>query len=129
VTQTNEILSKHLAALMGDCRDIYGTVIATVDGHMLAARGQQGEAHSKQLAAMTSTLVALGDSVADVLGQGICRNVLVENAEGTVLVLHAGEGMVLMAAALPGAKLGMVLSHSRNAAAAIAEIDKMRAAR
>lgn len=115
-------LSRHLVTLLRDCEDIFGAVVATSDGHAVAHYGRDGDKMpAKQLAAMSSTLVALGDSVAKVLEQGICTNVLVENDQGTALVLHAGEGMVLMTAAVSNAKLGMVLSHSRKCATSIAE--------
>lgn len=111
--------SRHLVSLLEDCEDIQGAVVATADGHAIAAHGRDGTLPSKQLAAMSSTLLGLGDSISDALRQGVCRNVLVENELGTILVLHAGEGMVLMSIAEGGAKLGMALSHSRKAAEAV----------
>ena len=83
-------LGRHIVALLNDCPDIYGAVVATIDGYPLATLGRNDALPEKQLAAMSSTLVSLGDSVAELLGQGICKNILVENDEGTVLVLHAG---------------------------------------
>lgn len=121
---TNEIptadLRRQLNDLLEECNDIVAAVVATADGHALAGYARDGKLPAKQLAAMSSTLVALGDSVAKVLEQGICQNVLVENGEGKAMVLHAGDGMVLMTAAARNATLGTVLSHSRKTAHSIA---------
>lgn len=125
INTSQDVLLKHLIALLQGCSDIYAAVVATIDGYPLAACSQEHTLPEKQLAAMSSTLVSLGDSVAEMLKQGACKNILVENEHGTILVLHAGDNMVLMSGARPDARLGTVLSYSRTAAATISatEVD------
>lgn len=115
-------LSEQLFQLLEECADIAGAVVTTEDGHLIDSLARDDSLPVKELAAMSSTFMALGDTLSQRLKQGICRNVLVENELGTTLLLHAGEGKALMTATVRDARLGMVLSHSRKAAEAIATI-------
>ena len=100
------------------CDDIYGAVISSVDGHLVMDIVKR-ELPSKKISAMTSSLMALGETVSKESGQGICEYVNVENNDGRVIVLRVGEALTLTTLSSKNSNLGMVLSASTIAANAI----------
>lgn len=102
------------------CDDIYGAVISSVDGHLVMDIVKR-ELPTKKISAMTSSLMALGETVSKESEQGICEYVSVENREGRVMVLRVGDALTLTTLSSKNSNLGMVLSASTTAANAIGE--------
>lgn len=102
------------------CDDIYGAVISSVDGHLVLDVIKR-ELPVKKISAMTSSLMALGETVSKESEQGVCEYVNVENKDGRVIVLRVGESLTLTTLSSKNSNLGMVLSASTIAANAIGE--------
>ena len=105
--------------MMDSCEGIYGVLMSTVDGHDVARHFKRDMPASK-LAAMTSSMLALGETVAREAKQQACRFVIVENSDGYVLTLRLGAKLVLTTIAGTGTNLGMLHSVSRLAVERIA---------
>lgn len=66
--------------------DIKAAVLATVDGLEIAIVEHQGRPHAAPLAAMASSLIALGRAAGREAGHEGCERVVVENSNGKLLV-------------------------------------------
>lgn len=99
---------------------VYGVLISTVDGHDVVKCFKQDMPASK-LAAMMSSVLALGETVAVEAGQEQCRYVIVENSNGYILTLRLKEKLVLTVIARANANLGMLHSIARSAVEKLAE--------
>jgi len=102
------------------CSDIYGAVISSVDGHLVLDVVKR-ELPVKKISAMTSSLMALGETVSKESDQGNCQYVSVINESGRVMVLRVGDALTLTTLSTQDSNLGMVLSASTKATADIAE--------
>jgi len=102
------------------CGDIYGAVISSVDGHLVLDVVKR-ELPVKKISAMTSSLMALGETVSKESDQGNCEYVSVINENGRVMVLRVGDSLTLTTLSTQDSNLGMVLSASTKATADIAE--------
>lgn len=97
------------------CNDIYGAVISSVDGHLVLDVVKQ-ELSTKKISAMTSSLMALGETVSKESDQGVCQYVSVVNEHGRIMVLRVGDTLTLTTLSNQDSNLGMVLSASRTTA-------------
>lgn len=114
-SETREQCEGRLASLLEDQREVTGTVVATEDGHVLAARART-EMGEDRVGAMSSSLVGLGATMAQTVGQGDNEFVIVQNREGYVATLRIDSRHLLTVAAKGGINLGMLLTLARNAA-------------
>ncbi|NIT79073.1 MAG: hypothetical protein GWO44_19820 [Thermoplasmata archaeon] len=96
-------------------------MVATEDGHVLATRSRR-EMGSERIAAMSSSLVGLGATMAETVGQDSNEFVIVQNTEGYVATLRLGSHHLLTVAAKTGINLGMLLSLARHAAEDLASL-------
>lgn len=112
-------LNKILEKLIKDCSDIAGCIICQVDGMALA--GQLApDLDEHRFSAMSSALLALSDNVVKEMHGGKPRSVLIESDEGNVLIMHAGEKLLLMVTAKAKANIGLSLAHAKKTAEEIA---------
>lgn len=93
---------------------IYGLLISTVDGYDVSSNFKK-ELPATKMAAMMSSMLALGETVATEAKQKQCRYVIVENSDGYILTLKIKGDLVLSVVATAEANLGMLHSISRNA--------------
>ena len=100
------------------CGDIYGAVISSVDGHLVMDVVKR-DLPTKKISAMTSSLMALGETVSKESEQGDCEYVNVINKDGRVMVLRVGDSLTLTTLSTKDSNLGMVLSASTASADAI----------
>lgn len=98
---------------------IYGILISTVDGHAVAKNFKE-EMPASKLAAMMSSILALGETIAAEAQQQQCRYVIVENGDGYILTLKIRDKLVLSVIATGRMNLGMLHSVSKNAAEKLA---------
>lgn len=104
-----------LEALMESCHGVYGVLISTLDGHEVYKLFKR-EMPSSKLAAMTSSFMALGETIAREADQKLCRFVIVENSDGFVLTLKIGDRFALTTIAGKDTNLGMLHSFSKSSA-------------
>jgi predicted regulator of Ras-like GTPase activity (Roadblock/LC7/MglB family) len=108
-------------ALTGKVRGVRGCVVSTEDGFEVAAHAQ-GQASTARLSAMASSMAALGAIAGEENQLGHCANVVIEAAEGFIVMLQArrpGLTLVLSVVASREAVLGQILYVSREAARAL----------
>lgn len=79
-----------LRALTGTQVDIKAVVLATPDGFEVAMVERQGRSQATPLAAMASSLIALGRAAGREAGHEGCERVVVENSNGKLLVRPIG---------------------------------------
>lgn len=105
--------------MMDMCHGITGILISTVDGHAVIYHFKN-HYEASRLAAMTSSLLALAESVAKETEQQHCRDVIVEDTHGYVLTLRVGKRLVLTSIASPDTNLGLLRSATRSGAEKLA---------
>lgn len=104
--------------LMTRCDDVSAAMLALRDGRPYA-ENIRGKAEPGKLAAMSSSIVALGQTVLRELGSGSLNHVLVEGTDGKLVVASIpGSGGLLIISVLAkrDARLGLVLGHTKMCA-------------
>ncbi|CAB5700038.1 Roadblock/LC7 domain [Delftia tsuruhatensis] len=105
-------------ALTGKVHGVHGCVVSTEDGFEVAAHAQ-GQGSTARLSAMASSMAALGAIAGEENQLGACSNVVIEAAEGFIVMLQARRpdlSLVLSVVASREATLGQILYVSREAA-------------
>jgi predicted regulator of Ras-like GTPase activity (Roadblock/LC7/MglB family) len=103
--------------LMDDVRGIKAVVISTEDGFEIAAR-VENTAQISRLAAMASSLAALGAIAGEESQLGNCDNIMIGAAHGNLIMMQAKHStMALIISMVTGkeAVIGQVLYASRRA--------------
>ncbi len=114
---------QELKQLRERCRGVQATMLALRDGRSFAHLASSSMDMDK-FAAMSSSLVALGDTMLRELEAGTLDHVLVDGSRGKLVVSKIpGIGGLLILATLAEARTrpGMVLGYSRTCAASIGE--------
>jgi predicted regulator of Ras-like GTPase activity (Roadblock/LC7/MglB family) len=115
-----ERLDRVLAELVGQVPEIDAAAVVSFDGLPMASALPAGMDEDR-VAAMSAALLSLGERAAEGLGRGLLSQVYVEGENGTVFLVSADDEAVLVAVAVKGAKVGLMLFEVRHAAAAVAE--------
>lgn len=103
--------------IMREVRGTRASVVSTEDGFEVAAR-VENTAEIARLSAMASSMAALGAIAGEESKLGACRNVVIEAAEGHIVMMQARRddvSLVLSVVAGADAVLGQVLYFSRQA--------------
>ena len=107
--------------LMQEVKGIKAVVVATEDGFEVAAR-VENTAQVARLSAMASSLAALGAMAGEESQLGVCRSLLMEAAEGYIVIVQVRRADVsLIVSVVTGrdAVVGQVLYFSKKAAATL----------
>ncbi len=112
-SREEEIIVAALSRMLKSCPGSIGALVATADGFSVARVFKKSVAEST-LAAITSSIMSLAESLAKEAEQGACRNVVVEGEDGSIVSLRINERRVLTAIASTHASLGMILSAARS---------------
>ena len=91
------------------CEDIYGIILSSIDGHPILEVSRKTLSTNK-LSAMSSSLMALGETISKEAQQNTCQYVIVENADGKVICLRTGSNLTLSVFSEQNANMGLVLS-------------------
>ena len=113
-----------LARLLERAGGAYASVLATVDGQPVAQVATE-EGRPARVAAIIGSLCALGETLSKEINQHTCRNVLIETDAGFSVVQRLSapaDRLILMTASNRETNLGVLLTHSRTCAAAIARL-------
>lgn len=92
--------------MMEMCSGITGLLVSTVDGHAVLFDFKGEQLSENRISAMTSSLLALGESLSKESRQSLCRYVIVQNADGYVVTQRFGKSLVLTAIADENTNLG-----------------------
>lgn len=120
-TPDKVVCEKALDSLMQRCDGINALMLAFRDGRPFVERVNSG-VDPGRFAAMVSSLVALGHSVLKELKSGMLDHVLIDAAEGklVITVVPGTGGLLLLAVqATRDARLGLVLGQSKMCAAEV----------
>lgn len=112
---------RKLIELMRSCVGVYGLLIHTVDGHDLL-NVLTRDLPSTKISTMTSSFLALGESIASESLQKLCQFAMLENSNGRVISLRINEILMLTCISTKESNPGMLLSTGKIAADAIAKI-------
>ena len=119
-------LDQAITDLLREAPEIEAAAVVSFDGLPMAS-ALPGTMDEDRVAAMSAALLSLGERAAQGLGRGELSQVYIEGETGTVFLVSADDEAVLVAVAVQGAKVGMMLYEVRRAAAAVA--DALRADR
>jgi len=101
--------------------DIEASAVTSSDG-LIKASMLGDEIDPDRFGAMCATLLALSKRAANETSRGELKLLLIEGANGTMLIVQIGDKGVLALAARPKANLGMIFLEARKTAASISEI-------
>ncbi|MFO1349305.1 MAG: roadblock/LC7 domain-containing protein [Gammaproteobacteria bacterium] len=119
--QEKQKAERELQKLLDTCPGAHGALLATADGFVVAKVFKEDMA-DKTLAAISSSLMSLAESVAYEGRQGPCQNVIVEAEAGHVVSLRINHTRVLTVIAARRTRLGMLLSAAKVGAEQLAKI-------
>lgn len=117
----SQALTLVLDEMMGKSDDINAAMICSVDGIPWAIKLESGFDQNR-FAAMSGALLALSDNLAREGNKGETNNVLIEGANGNILVLHAGKNLVLTVFTRGNSNLGVSLAFARQATETISAL-------
>lgn len=121
---TKTLVQNVFAEMMESCHGITGLLISTVDGHVVSSSFRGGATNENRLAAMTSSLLALGESLSKEADQDLCKHIIVQNTTGVIVTQRFGKSLVLTSIADGHTNLGMLHSVTRIAANKLAAFKK-----
>ncbi|QBB72413.1 roadblock/LC7 domain-containing protein [Pseudolysobacter antarcticus] len=110
------ICQKLIDALLQTHTDISGALVSSIDGFEVAAN-LPGKISAARLAAMTSSLLALGEAVGNESAVGACRDIVIDASGGRVLLMdipHPTRKLLLTVLCNTRVTLGQVLWAARN---------------
>ncbi|MFC1749223.1 roadblock/LC7 domain-containing protein [Pseudomonadota bacterium] len=115
-------LSEVLDELMSKSTDFVGATVSSIDGLAWAEKISSG-LDKHRFAAMSSSLLAISDELANEVEGGQTNNVLIEGVSGKVIIMHAGPLLLLTIFTTKNVTLGMALAHARIVAENIESIE------
>jgi predicted regulator of Ras-like GTPase activity (Roadblock/LC7/MglB family) len=122
------LLEEVLRALHRTVDGLYGTVVVSVEGFVVAAYSGDGwqqsnnPVDSPQVAAMAASIIALGERVLGRLARGEIDRILLDGTEGGIIVVPAGKEAALAVMVSKDAKLGLVMFEVRRAADQVTKV-------
>lgn len=118
-----EILEDRLKELSETVPGVQGAVIVSIEGFVVAAHPPADfsgysdlAANTPQIAAMSATLMALGEQTLARLAQGKVERLLIEGDEGAMIVYPINRSAALATMVDKSAKMGLSLLAARRAA-------------
>jgi predicted regulator of Ras-like GTPase activity (Roadblock/LC7/MglB family) len=115
-----------LSALVHEFDCVVASILASPDGLLMAACSTDDEIEVDAVAAMSSSIISLGDALTAQATHDenhLSKTVLSETDSITIATMYAGN-LILTSIGRADANMGTVLSRSRNTAEAIAKIIK-----
>jgi uncharacterized protein len=123
LTESEKAACEHaLVDLVNDASGIEAVLLASPDGFEVVSAARTRRLDGPRLAAMSSSMLALGTAMARDFKLDGCRNVHIEAGDGVIVLLTVPcerTALVLSALAPASSTLGMVLVAARRCAQAI----------
>lgn len=123
-----QLLEEILQRLHSTVGGLYGTVVVSTEGFVVAAYAGDGRSRlenpvdSPQIAAMAASIIALGERVLGRLARGEIDRILLDGSEGGIVIVPVGREAALAAMVSKDAKLGLVMYEVRRAANEVEKI-------
>ncbi|HWC33266.1 MAG TPA: roadblock/LC7 domain-containing protein, partial [Mycobacteriales bacterium] len=121
LSSRSQQLDRVIAALLAQAPEVEAAAVVSFDGLPMAS-ALPATMDEDRVAAMSASLLSLGERAAEGLGRGGLNQVYIEGDSGTVFLVSAEDEAVLVAVAASGAKVGMMLYEVRRAAEHVAEV-------
>ncbi len=121
LSSRSQQLDRVIAALLAQAPEVEAAAVVSFDGLPMAS-ALPPAMDEDRVAAMSASLLSLGERAAEGLGRGSLNQVYIEGDKGTVFLVSAEDEAVLVAVAASGAKVGMMLYEVRRAAESVAEV-------
>lgn len=121
LSSRSQQLDRVIAALLAQAPEVEAAAVVSFDGLPMAS-ALPPAMDEDRVAAMSASLLSLGERAAEGLGRGGLNQVYIEGDKGTVFLVSAEDEAVLVAVAASGAKVGMMLYEVRRAAESVAEV-------
>ena len=102
-----------LQQFMEECSGATGAMVATADGFVIASSFKT-EVAMRSLAAITSSIMSLAESLAKETKQGACNNLVIEAEAGNAVSLRVSRTRILTVMAEHRTRLGMLLSTAKR---------------
>ena len=116
-----DALKSVLADLSSSSDDIEACAVVSIDGLLMASNFAE-DMDVEKIASMTAALLAMGERTARELNRGHLEQVFVRGANGLVILMSAGDELVLVTLCSIDAKMGAIFLNMNSAAAEIAKI-------
>lgn len=116
-----EQLAQALDEFLAVSPEVEAAAVVSADGLPMAS-ALPPQVEEDRLAAMSAALLLLGERAASGLGKGDLAQVLVEGAQGYVVLMAAGPHAVLVSVTSPGAKAGLLLFEMKRMAEKVATL-------
>lgn len=113
-----DAINHHLKEALNVCDVMDAVAAVTIDGHLV----DMVESHPypiNRIASMGSSMMSLGDTMTAELNMGVCRNLIVENEGGFLVMMHIRDDLILVAITHDKSSLGMLISSSKICADSI----------
>lgn len=114
-----ELIAGALQTFLSGCPDVDGVAVVSADGLPMAS-ALPDDIEEERLAAMSASMLSLGERATSLLRRGDMRQLFIEGDHGFVYVMAAGDNAVVCAICRPSAKTGLILYEMKTAARAIA---------
>ncbi|MGN6474172.1 MAG: roadblock/LC7 domain-containing protein [Mycobacteriales bacterium] len=121
LSSRSQQLDRVIAALLAQAPEVEAAAVVSFDGLPMAS-ALPPAMDEDRVAAMSASLLSLGERAAEGLGRGGLNQVYIEGDKGTVFLVSAEDEAVLVAVAASGATVGMMLYEVRRAAESVAEV-------
>lgn len=115
-------LLKILSEMIENCDEITGAMVSSADGMAWSDKLPAG-LDPNRFAAMSSAMLALSDTMMKETQNAKPQNLFVEGKEGMILILHAGEKLLLTTFTIATKQIGLPLAHAKKAAEEISKLN------
>lgn len=112
-----------IASVMNEVKGVHGAVVATGDGFEIAAK-VENTAQVSRLAAMASSIAALGAVAGEESQLGVCDHVLIEATQGYIVMRQIRRDdmdLILSVVAGRDAVVGQLVYFTRSAAQTLSQ--------
>jgi predicted regulator of Ras-like GTPase activity (Roadblock/LC7/MglB family) len=117
----DESLQEIMENAISSTNGLEATAIVSMDG-MIIGSVLPEDVEEERIAAMTAAILGLGERTAEEMQRGTLEEIYIKGEGGYVLILGAGESVVLTGIVSNEAKLGLLFISMKNTAKKIAEV-------
>ncbi|KKW69359.1 hypothetical protein AAV94_00290 [Lampropedia cohaerens] len=115
-----DLLESTLKELNGSTADIEASALISVDGLLITSAMPQGMDEDR-VGAMSAAILSMGERASRELARGVLERVLIQGANGCIIMTSAGPEAVLTVTARANAKLGLLFLDIKRAAQTLAQ--------